>query len=142
MTPLQYIRAKGFKVEVKDWKWIRLQPRDKVPEELFQYAVAHKAEILAELRAEILAMTLDDFSEAGLAVRVYSRVLDQHIWLCSDAEMARIVEKEGEAAYLPSELEAIHREKLPSKDLKAVHEVKKAFNGTVRPGQNQNEEEP
>ena len=73
-------------------------------------------------------MTLEDFSHAGLVVRVRSRLLEEEVLFVSDN--VKDLEAEDElVVYRAGELRRLVL--LPVECLRTVHRVKKLFSGTV-----------
>lgn len=131
MKSINYLRERGLRVEIAGSK-LRLSPKEKITPDIDEFARTHKGQIIAELKAEIESMTLDNFSKATLAIRIHSKVLDEYIWLCSDAIIARLIEKEGDVAYLPCELLSIHEKRLAPNGIRMAHKIKASFKGQIR----------
>lgn len=73
-------------------------------------------------------MTLEDFSRAGLVVRVRSRLLEEEVLVVSD-DVKDLEAVDGLVVYRADELlRLVH---LPVECLRTVHRVKKLFSGTV-----------
>jgi hypothetical protein len=132
---------------------LRFRPATAVPEDLREELRAHKAELLEILRtqstprleqalpggvaaanqsvliAEVVAMTLDEFAQAGLVVEVVSRVLDEVVLFASDN--AVLDPGERRVVYRAEELREVLN--YQPEDLVSVHNVKKVFGGTIQP---------
>jgi hypothetical protein len=131
MLYTEFFKSRGLLVKVVDGK-LRVSPADLVTEDIVEFMKAHKVEIIAEVRQSVENMTLEEFADAGRAVKVFSEILGEDIYLCSDENAMKMVHAEGLVAYLPDELMAIHQAHPSSEALKLIHEVKKSFNGRVR----------
>jgi hypothetical protein len=132
---------------------LRFRPATAVPEDLREELRAHKAELLELLKtrsvprleealpggvteprqsaliAEVVAMTLDEFAQAGLVVEVESRVLDEIVLFASDN--AILDPGERRVVYRAQELREVLQYR--PEDLRFVHNVKKVFGGTIQP---------
>lgn len=131
MLYTEFFKSRGLLVKVVDGK-LRLSPADLVTEDIVEIMKQHKAEIIDEVRQSVENMTLDEFADAGRAVKVFSEILEEDIYLCSDEDAQEMIQAEGLVAYLPDELMAIHQARPGSEALKLIHEVKKSFNGRVK----------
>lgn len=128
-----------------------LQPGSRLSPKLVQELRDHKAELLAVLKgtarpavkdslpggvtesrcsleaADVLAMPLEEFARAGLAVEVCSEVLGEVVLLASDN--ALLDPSERRPVYRAAELRELLG--LSPSDLRQVHRVKVIFGGTV-----------
>jgi hypothetical protein len=132
---------------------LRYRPASAVPEALLSELRANGAELIqllsaretprlqqalpggvtdpkqSVLIAEVVAMTLDEFAQAGLIVEVASRVLDEVVLFASDN--AVLDPGERRVVCRAQELrEVLHYQ---PEDLVSVHNVKKVFGGTIQP---------
>lgn len=81
------------------------------------------------LQTEVSQLKLSEFKDRHIALPYDSRVLGEHVWFCSDEEIAVQVRKDdpGVAAYTTDELrEIIHLNPNPD-DLLAIHTAKSVF---------------
>lgn len=131
MLYTELFESRGLIVKVVDGK-LRLSPADLVTEDIVEIMKQHKAEIIDEVRQSVENMTLDEFADAGRAVKVFSEVLGEDIYLCSDENAMMMVHAEGLVAYLPDELMSIHQAHPKREELMQIHEVKKSFDGRVK----------
>lgn len=131
MSYLSDLRERGLTIGLGGNRLI-LSPAELVTSDVEELVKGHKAEIIAEVRQAVENMTLEEFAGAGQAVKVFSEILGEDIYLCSDENAMKMVHAEGLVAYLPDELMAIHQAHPSSEALKLIHEVKKSFNGRVR----------
>lgn len=130
---------------------LRFRPAQAVPEELKEAMRAHKAELMEVLKArdavavadalhdgvsesppsllasEVVAMSLEAFSGAGLVVTVHSERLGEKVVFASDN--AVVDPGEQRVVYRAAELRQLHD--LEPGDLSQVHRAKKTFRGTV-----------
>lgn len=147
---LSELESRGTRVEVHGDR-LRIQPAESVDEALLEAIRAHKSELVKLLRsessvadtvpgevepeqwpitaAELLAMPLSEFAEAGRVVRVFSSVLGEVVILASDD--AVIDPDESLVVYRAAELRELIG--LNSEDLRTVYEVKRVFQGTIEP---------
>lgn len=103
LTALGYLRSLGLQVEMKGDK-IRLRPKERVTPGIKQYAKAHKQEIIQELQIYTETVKVGEFATSGFAMKVYSEVLSEEIYIASDKEIRDLIEGDGLAVYLPHEL--------------------------------------
>ena len=80
------------------------------------------------LVAEVCALPLEDFACAGLAVKVWSKVLGAVVILASDD--AQLDPGELRTVYRAHELRALLYLRDPS-ELRSIHAYKKTFRGTI-----------
>ena len=121
----------GIKIALQGDK-LRLVPKERITPGVVEYVKKHKAEIIRELKARfqrVEDMTLEQLKQEDLAIRVYSKVFGEDIYLCSNEAMKRMVESEGYVCYLPDELKRLRG--LGSESLKRLHTLKKEFDGTI-----------
>jgi len=86
----------------------------------------------------LLQMTADEFSSAGLAIKIYSELLKSEVFLISDPSLAKKVEG---VTYTLEEVSALAKIRYALKPhyrgrLQKIHEAKKALNGTLLPPEN------
>ncbi len=103
-------------------------PEQKAERDRQLYALAEEMDRERQIQ-RVESMTLEQLKQEDLAIRVYSRVLDEEFYICSNEAMKRAVEGEGLVCYLPDELERLRG--LGPEDIKRVHTVKREFNGTI-----------
>ncbi len=75
-------------------------------------------------------LSIERFSQLNIGVEIYSKVLDEKIWFCSNTDMAKQIKGDDPTAitYTSSELKRLI-ELGPSKDfLKKIHDTKTVFN--------------
>jgi hypothetical protein len=149
---LSELEARRVELAV-DGDELLFRPARAVPDDLRAELSAHKAEVVEILRsreaprleqalpggvkapresaliAEVVAMTLDEFAQAGLVVEVASRVLDEVVLFASDN--AVLDPGERRVVYRAQELREVLAYR--PEDLVAVHNVKKVFGGTIQP---------
>lgn len=125
------LRERGLRVEVSGERVV-LSPAELVTPDIVEIVKAHKPEIISEIRTGVENMTLDEFAGAALAVKVFSRVLGEDIFLCSDERAKQMVSDTGLVVYLPNELLELHRARPGKDNLFQVHEIKRSFDGWVR----------
>ncbi|MDA8021138.1 MAG: hypothetical protein MPN21_27185 [Thermoanaerobaculia bacterium] len=80
---------------------------------------------------EVAAMSLDDFAQAGLILRVRSAALDSQVLFVSDNVAKSALADEELVVYRASELHkpaVLHPE---PHTLRCLHEVKSIFNGVI-----------
>jgi len=63
------------------------------------------------------------------AIKVYSELLKEEIWILSDEEMKREI-NDNLTTYLPNEIEHMKKNKATKDDIKKIHMVKKTFPGS------------
>jgi hypothetical protein len=79
---------------------------------------------------QIETMSLDAFSKSNLAVKIWSDLLGEEVYFCSDEKMVDKIKGEGLVCYLPHELKYLVAVK-PTKDVvRKVHEIKALFGGS------------
>jgi TubC N-terminal docking domain len=130
---------------------LQFRPVNRVPPELREELRQHKAQLLAILKAgptvgeslpaglrssewplldeENLRMSLAEFAEARLVVRVWSECLNERLVFASDN--AVLDPGEREPVYRALELRELVG--MNAVDLRCVHQVKKVFGGTIQP---------
>ncbi len=78
----------------------------------------------------ILKAWADDYSKRKEAVRIYSEVVGDYVYLVSNESVLSHMKAEGLVCYTPEEI--IHMGKLSAEEVKAIHCVKKQFGGDTR----------
>lgn len=81
------------------------------------------------IQTEVSRLKLSEFEDRHMALLVDSRVLGEHVWFCSDEDIAAQVRKDapGVAAYTTDELrEIIHLNPNPD-ELTAINNAKSVF---------------
>jgi len=78
-------------------------------------------------------LTLKEFSTRNLAIPIYSKILDEEIWFCSNENMVEKIKGDNPEAvcYTADELLEIIKLDLTKERLKKFHEVKKTFRGQI-----------
>jgi len=73
---------------------------------------------------------LSEFKKRNIAVEIYSQVLDEKIWFCSNTDMTKQIKEDDPTAVCYTADELINLIELnPSKDLlKKIHDTKTVFN--------------
>lgn len=140
---LTELRSRGVELEAAGDR-LRFRPVEAIPPELFAELREHKAELLGLLggrvadslggvnvdsisAAEVCAMRLSEFADAGLVVEVRSEVLGEVVVFAADN--ALLDPGERRTVYRASELQPLLT--LGPGDLRAVHRVKRTFRGTI-----------
>jgi hypothetical protein len=83
-------------------------------------------------RQAVARMTIDEFSEAGLVIRVHSRALSREVRFASDNADPAALRKYGSApVYRASEMRTLIDASPDAAGLQVIHAVKEAFDGTV-----------
>lgn len=140
---LTELRSRGVELEAAGDR-LRFRPVEAIPPELFAELREHKAELLGLLggrvadslggvnvdsisAAEVCAMRLSEFADAGLVVEVRSEVLGEVVVFAADN--ALLDPGERRTVYRASELQPLFT--LGPGDLRAVHRVKRTFRGTI-----------
>jgi hypothetical protein len=100
----------------------------------------HKAEVMECLGetqnrinpdlSKIECMTLTEFAQTNLALKVYSSVLGETVYFASNDIVAEKLKGDGLVIYATGELEQLIRKKLNPKALKAIYEAKRVFPGS------------
>lgn len=78
----------------------------------------------------ITSMPLDEFTKNKLAIKVFSKLLGEEIWIVSNEEMKNKVADEGLPIYLPLELEHLIKIRAEPEELKKIHLAKTVFQGS------------
>ena len=86
-----------------------------------EYALTHE---------QICSMTLVEFTKKNLAIKVYSEVLGELVWMVSNEKLIHQVKDDGSVTYLPSELEYLLNLKATPDDIKKIHAIKESFSGS------------
>ena len=124
------LQAKGLTLGIAGDK-IRISPPELVNDEIKALIQEHKDDLIKEIRRRVEMITLDELPDTALAIKVYSRVLGEDIYICSDVAMKKQVEGEGLVVYLPRELKVIHQNRLKPEDIIECHRFKKEFDGAI-----------
>jgi len=148
---LSEFSARGVVLRVEGDR-LRFRPVDRVPPELQDELRQHKAQLLAILNGAgptvghalpeglrpiewpllgrgMLQMSLTDFAQGGLVVRVWSKCLMEKLVFASDN--AILDPGEREVVYRASELRELLG--MSATDLRWVHQVKRVFGGAIQP---------
>ncbi len=78
---------------------------------------------------DVCGFSIDEFKKRKIGIEIYSEILNENIWLCSNKEMVDQISEDDRTAicYTIGELQKLI-ELNPSKDfLKKVHDVKSVF---------------
>lgn len=67
-----------------------------------------------------------------IAVKLYSHILDGYLWVVQDSNDWPGLKEKEEPVYDAKEIKELQGMDLTPEELKAVHEVKKAFKGTIQ----------
>lgn len=123
-------------------------PRGVLTEDLRRTLSEHKPEIVALIRdrtpapgsgaseqpgedARIAAMTLDDFAEAGLVVRIRSRILGALVLFVSDDVPDTALAALESPIYRVAELRKLAILRSGPRALRCIHDVKTIFDGVI-----------
>ncbi len=81
----------------------------------------------------ISKLTLKELSKRDMAIPIYSKLLNEEIWFCSNQYMIKTVKKDNpkSTCYLASELLKILKTNPNKEHLMKLHLTKKVFEGTV-----------
>lgn len=76
---------------------------------------------------------LSEFERRDIAVEVFSEILQQTIWLCSDMGMVSQVKNDspGAVCYTVDELRSLNKLNTSAKNLKRINEAKAVFPGST-----------
>jgi len=79
---------------------------------------------------EVCGISIDEFRKRNIAVEIYSKVLDEKIWFCSNTDMAKQIKGDDPSAvcYTTDELQKLIELNSSKEFLKNIHETKKVFN--------------
>lgn len=78
----------------------------------------------------ITFMPLDKFGKSNMAIKVYSELLREEIWIVSNEEMKNKVADEGLVVFLPHEIQHLTKIRAATDEIKKIHMVKKTFLGS------------
>jgi hypothetical protein len=116
------IWAEGDRLKIKG-------PRSAEP--LAKEIISRKPEVLEHLRAQAIAsMSLEQFRKGFLAVRVWSKVLNRHLWFVSHPRAAHELGVKG-LYFTGQELAELLRINPTPKDLLQIVEAKETFDGKL-----------
>ena len=134
---LSFLISEGCRL-VPDGDALRVRDPNKVLNDPLREAIrTHKPRLLEELRREdddehnalnVLGMTLEEFKQSSLVVKIWSNLLGEQIALVSHKELSGQV-PEGICTYTPEEISEL--KKLDSKAVCLVHRIKKEFDGEI-----------
>lgn len=107
-------------------------PQGVLTEELQRTLREHKTALLTLVQAKAVAdMTLDEFAQAGLTVRVWSEVLGSHVLFASDNAPDPAPTDSDLPVYRASELRKLALLDPEPQALRCLHEVKTIFKGDI-----------
>jgi len=81
----------------------------------------------------ISELTINEFAKRNLAIPLYSEILKEEIWFCSNESMVQKIKQDNPDAvcYTASELLELIRLNPSRESLKKIHLSKSTFNGTL-----------
>lgn len=122
------LRNRGINVSIVE-KCLRFIPKDKLTDELIKEINQNKLEIINYLNVKMTKenMTLDDFANADMAIKVYSEVLGKEIYFVSNERIADKIKDEGLVSYLPDELKNIIKDRPKAEQLIKINIAKEIF---------------
>jgi hypothetical protein len=125
--------AKAESADLKIWaEGDRLKiegPRSAEP--LVKEIISRKPEVMEHLRAQAIAsMSLEEFRKGFLAVRVWSKVLNRHLWFVSHPRAAHELGVKG-LYFTGQELAELLRLHPTPKDLWQIVETKETFDSEL-----------
>jgi hypothetical protein len=146
MRALLEIQKLGYRIDL-DGEWIKLTwsgegtPDPTVVRPILEEIKRAKEEVVQYLRQnwigsqhdsenKVSNLSLNEFTGAPLAVRIWSKSLKREIWFVSDEQAIREFGIEG-IYFTADELERLVRMKLTSKDLETLVDIKAILGGEI-----------
>jgi hypothetical protein len=123
-----FLVEKEIQAKLKGGKLALIRPGKVVSLESAKAEALIKAGKLKPL-AMVENMTLEQFTNSRLAIKLESSILNEVICFASNEGVAAELRKEGFVCYTAKELEALTRKQFQPDEIKKIHEVKTVFPG-------------